>query len=103
VIYLVAAHSPTPERCATEIRGWIGKTFKLWVEPLPQLWVLDGPLDADQILVGLEPTLKPADRVVIIKAGTDARWLRLEPTTALWMAHAFPNAITEPTAERDLP
>ncbi len=95
MIYVVAAEFAAPELSAARVADWLGEQFTRWVEPVPNLWIVEGALAAEQILTGLDPLLRRGDRVVIVKAGTEAVWRGLAAEHARWMADAFPGSITE--------
>lgn len=90
MIHVVAAEFAVPELGAARVADWLGEQYTRWIEPVPNLWIVDGPLAAEQILEGLNPLLRRGDRVVIVKAGTEAVWRGLSPEQASWMAEQFP-------------
>jgi hypothetical protein len=94
MIYLVAAEFAAPQR-KEPVARWLGEHFERLAEPLPQLWIVDGPLAAEQIASGLAPLLARDDRLVVVKAATEAVWRGLAPADAGWLAAAFPGSISE--------
>ena len=94
MIRVVAAEFAAPER-ATPVAEWLRDRFARWSEPLPNLWIVDGPLAAEQIQNGIKPLFGRGDRLVIVKAGTEAVWRWLAPLDARWMAENFPGGVTE--------
>ena len=94
MIHVIAAEFAEPERAAP-VAEWLYEQFARWSEPLPNLWIVDGPLAAEQILNGLKPLLARDDRLVIVKAGTEAVWRGLSPADVRWMAEHFPGSVTE--------
>jgi hypothetical protein len=94
MIYVVAGEFTAAERAAP-VEEWLHEHFPRWAEPLPHLWIVDGPLAAEQIMTGLKPLFGRGDRLVIVKAGTEAIWQGLAPDDARWLAASFPGSVTE--------
>jgi hypothetical protein len=94
MIHVVAAEFAARERAAP-VGEWLRGHFPRWAEPAPNLWIVDGPLAAEQIMNALQPLCRRGDRLVIVKAGTEAIWQGLAPEDARWMAESFPGSVTE--------
>ena len=94
MIHVVAAEVAAAERAAPLAR-WLSEHFPRCAEPLPQLWIVDGPLAAEQIRIGLAPLCGAGDRLIIVKAGTEAVWRGLAAADARWLADSFPGSVTE--------
>ncbi len=94
MIYVVAAEFAAPELSAARVADWLGEQFTRWVEPVPNLWIVEGAIGAEQILNGLNPLLRRGDRIVIIKAATEAVWRGIAAEHASWMVDQFPGSIT---------
>ena len=95
MIHLVALDLAEPQRNAARLGEWLKRQFPDWAEPVPHLWVVDGPLAAEQIRVGLAPFLDARDRVLIVKAGTETVWQGMADDVARWLADHFPGSVTE--------
>jgi len=94
MIHVVTAEFAAGERAQT-VGDWLREHFPRWAEPAPNLWIVDGPLAAEQIMTGLKPLCRRDGRLVIVKAGTEAIWQGLAPEDARWMAESFPGSVTE--------
>jgi hypothetical protein len=95
MIYVIATELADPERNGAAIEGWIRSNFDSWTHPIENLWVVEGPLVADQIHTALEPHLTAEDRLVLIKTGTEAMWQGISATSAEWFADVFPGSLSE--------
>ncbi len=92
MIHVIAMKLVAPEISAERVGTWLRQTFPSWAQPMPQLWIVDGPLVAEQILIGLDPLLGRDDRLVVIKGATAAAWRGVDETMAGWLADAFPDS-----------
>jgi hypothetical protein len=95
MMYVVAAQLATPQRTERRIAEWLNDHFSRWAEPVPQTWIVEGSLAAEQILTGLDGLLEEDDRLVVVKSATEAIWRGLSPDNAEWMASSFPGSLTE--------
>src|SRR5579885_1404826 len=95
MIYVIAAELSAPERVEGRIADWLSDHSTRWCEPLPRLWIFEGALAAEQIANALDPLLEAEDRLVVVKAATEAVWRGLAKEHARWMAENFPGSITE--------
>lgn len=95
MIYVIALDLAQPERNAARVDDWLRHTFPNWAEPLPRLWIVEGALAAEQIRTGLQPMLAAEDRLVVVKAATEAVWHGVSEDAARWLADNFPGSITE--------
>lgn len=94
MIYVVAVEFAAPEG-EPPVAEWLSEHFEHWAQPVPYLWIVEGALAAEQIMNGLKPLLARDDRLVIVKAGTEAMWHGVSPANARWLADNFPGSITE--------
>lgn len=95
MIYTICFDLAAPERNAASIAKWLERSFPYWREPVPHFWIVEGPLAAEQIRNGLAPLLGPQDRLVVVKAATEAIWQGLPAADARWIAEHFPGSITD--------
>jgi len=98
MIYVIATQLVDPARNEDAIDEWIRSNYASWTHPFANLWVVEGPLAADQIHTALAPLLAPADRMVLVKGGTEAMWDGVSDESARWFADVFPGSITERVA-----
>jgi hypothetical protein len=94
MIHVVTAEFAAGERAAP-VGDWLRAHFPRFAEPMPNLWIVDGPLAAEQIMNALKPLCRRGDRLMIVKAGTEAIWHGLAPDDARWLAESFPGSVTE--------
>jgi hypothetical protein len=95
MIYVIATRLGDEARSGEAVDAWIRGNFASWTHPVDQLWVVEGALAADQIHTALAPLLAPDDRLVIIKAGTEAMWHGVSADAARWFADLFPGSLSE--------
>jgi hypothetical protein len=98
MMYVITAQLASPSRNEEVIDSWIRSQFASWTNPLPAVWVVEGAIAAEQILNALAPSLSPDDRLLIIKAATEAVWHGVSDDSARWLADNFPGSITERVA-----
>lgn len=94
MIYVIAAELAAPERIRPRLIDWLDRHLDRRAEILPDTYIVEGALAGEQILHGLEPLLGEEDRLVIVKAATEALWRGLSPENARWMADNFPGSLT---------
>ena len=95
MIYVVAMQAGDSARTFDAVDAWIRASFESWTNPIENVWVVEGPLVADQIHTALAPLLGPEDRLVIVKAGTEAMWEGISGESARWFADLFPGSLSE--------
>jgi hypothetical protein len=95
MIYVIAADLAAPERTRRPLIDWLDRNLDRRAEILPQIYIVEGALAAEQIMNAIEPLLEADDRLVIVKAATEAIWRGLTPENARWMADNFPGSITD--------
>jgi hypothetical protein len=95
MIYVIATQLSDEGRGLEAVDEWIRGNFESWTHPVANLWVVEGPFVADQIHTALAPLLAPADRLVIVKAGTEAMWHGVSADAARWFADLFPGSLSE--------
>lgn len=95
MIYVIAIRIGDEERSLEAIDEWIRGNFQSWTHPIENLWVVEGPYVAEQIHTALAPMLGPRDRLLIIKAGTEAMWHGVSADAARWFADLFPGSLSE--------
>jgi hypothetical protein len=95
MIHVIALDADAAEQVATRIDRWVRQQFSSWTEPMPRLWIVDGPIAGDQIYNGISPFVAAGDRLLIVKAGVEALWHGVSPEVAEWLAANFPGSITE--------
>jgi hypothetical protein len=95
MIYVIATHIADEARSGDAVDEWIRGNFDSWTHPIEHLWVVEGPYVADQIHSALAPLLAPGDRLVIVKAGTEAMWHGVSADAARWFADLFPGSLSE--------
>jgi hypothetical protein len=94
MIYVITAQSGSPSSDDRAIGDWIRGNFDSWTEPVAGTWIVEGALAAEQIENALAPLLASGDRLLIIKAGTEAVWRGVSAEAARWLAANFPGSIT---------
>jgi hypothetical protein len=95
MIYVIATQLSDEARSLEAVDEWIRGNFESWTHPVANLWVVEGPYVADQIHTALAPLLAAGDRLVIIKAGTEAMWHGVSADAARWFADIFPGSLSE--------
>jgi hypothetical protein len=95
MIYVIATQLGDRARSGDAVDEWIRGNFESWTHPVENLWVVEGALAADQIHTALAPMLAPSDRMVIIKAGSEAMWHGVSADAARWFADLFPGSWSE--------
>lgn len=95
MIYVIACALAEPARQAPGIEEWLLANVRSLAEPLPLLWIAEGPIAAEALHTGLTPLLGDGDRLLIVKAATEAVWHGLDAGSARWLADNFPGSITE--------
>jgi hypothetical protein len=94
MIYVITARPGSPSSDDRTIGDWIRGNFDSWVEPMPGTWIVEGALAAEQIENALAPLLAAGDRLLIVKAGTEAVWRGVPAEAARWLTANFPGSIT---------
>lgn len=95
MIYVIAADLAAPERTRRPLIEWLDRHLDRRAEILPQVYIVEGALAAEQIMNSIEPLLEADDRLVIVKAATEALWRGISPENARWMADSFPGSLTD--------
>lgn len=95
MIYAIAFDLTAPERNEARIDEWIARSFGDRAHVLPRLWVVNGPMAGEEIRTALAPLLGARDRMVIIKAATEALSHGLDDDAKSWLSSSFPGSITE--------
>jgi hypothetical protein len=95
MIYVIALQLKDPAHNEEEIEGWIRSSYENWTHPVENIWIVDGPLAADQIFSALHPLLGRGDRMVIVKGALEAMWHGVSPESARWFADFFPGSWSE--------
>ena len=95
MIYVIATQLSDPGRNDDAIDEWIRGNYASWTHPMANIWVVEGALAADQIHTALAPLLAAGDRMVVIKAGTEAMWHGVSADAARWFVDLFPASWSE--------
>jgi hypothetical protein len=95
MLYAIGLDLADPEENCARIEQWLAGNFGHQVRVLPQLWIAEGSLAAEQIRTGIEPLLGPDDRLVVIKTAREAVTRGLPEAVARWVREAFPDSLTE--------
>jgi hypothetical protein len=95
VIYVIALDLESPESRSAAVGDWMQRYFPNHRQIMPQLWIGEGALAADQIRTGLDPLLGENDRLVVIKAAREAVTRGFSEDEARWVAESFPDSLTE--------
>jgi hypothetical protein len=95
MIYVIGCDLAAPERNEAPIAEWLERSFSYSRALLPRFWIVEGALAAEQIRNALATLLGPRDRLVIVKAATEAIWHGLPEADARWLVDHFPGSITE--------
>jgi hypothetical protein len=99
MIHVIATQLGDKERSGDALDEWIRGNFDSWTHPAENLWLVEGPYDSGQIHTALTALLAPGDRLVIVKAGTEAAWHGVSADAARWFADLFPASFDEPASE----
>lgn len=94
MIYAIALEV-SPETSVSPVERWLAQNFPDRVRVLPQLWIVEGALAAEQIRTGIEPLLGANDRLVVIKTAREAVSHGLPGESVGWLAQHFPDSLTE--------
>jgi hypothetical protein len=95
MLYVIAVDGGSGGRNLDRVDAWIRDTYASWTRPFPGLWLVEGPLVADQIHTALSPLFGPEDRLLIVKGAMEAMWQGVSPSTAEWLADNFPGSLSE--------
>jgi hypothetical protein len=95
MIYLICLDTTERDNPAARIDEWVRRSYDTHLQPLPGCWIVSGPLAAEQIHTALTPLLGDADRLLIVKAASEAIWQGLDYTAAAWLVDNFPGSISE--------
>lgn len=95
MLYVIAADRQGLPPDGDPVQSWIADHFESWTRPLEGVWIVEGALVADQIHTGLAPLLERDQRLVIVKAGTEAVWEGVSDSAARWLADQFPGSWSE--------
>jgi hypothetical protein len=95
MIYVIATQLGDAARSGDAVDEWIRGNFDSWTHPVSGLWVVEGALAADQIHHAVTPLLAPGDRLIIVKAATEAMWHGVSADSARWFADLFPGSLSE--------
>jgi hypothetical protein len=74
MIYLICLDTTERDNPAARIDEWVRRSYDTHLQPLPGCWIVSGPLAAEQIHTALTPLLGDADRLLIVKAASEAIW-----------------------------
>lgn len=95
MLYAIGLDLASPEDNGPQVEQWLSRNFGFQVRVLPQLWIAEGSLAAEQIRTGLEPLLGEDDRLVVIKTAREAVSHGLPEDVVRWMRERFPDSLTE--------
>jgi hypothetical protein len=95
MIYVIEFDLISPQSNRDAIGNWMRQNFSSARELLPQFWVGEGALAAEQIRSGLVPLLAERDRLVVIKTAREAVVHGFSQDVADWIAESFPDSLTE--------
>jgi hypothetical protein len=95
MIYLICLDVTERDNPAARVDAWVRRSYDTHLQPLPGCWIVSGPLAAEQIHTALRPLLGGGDRLLIVKAASEAIWHGLDYTAAAWLADNFPGSISE--------
>lgn len=95
MIYIVCLDAPDERRSGERVHAWLEEHVPIVVRPLPQCWIVEGAIAAEQIHTALVPLLAASDRLLVVKCATEAIWHGLPVELARALADRFPGSITE--------
>jgi hypothetical protein len=95
MLYVIAVDIVSGDRKLDPVDAWVRDNYESWTRPFPGLWLVEGPLVADQIHTALSPLFGPEDRVIIVKGAMEAMWQGVSPSAAEWLADNFPGSLSE--------
>jgi len=95
MIYAIVLDTSGPGGSAGAVGDWIRRNFGDFIHPSPSCWVVAGPLVADQLHTALPLLIGPAERLVIVKAASEAMWHGIDEDEARWLAAHFPGSLSE--------
>ncbi|HLI19698.1 MAG TPA: hypothetical protein VKV32_01170 [Stellaceae bacterium] len=94
MMYAIAMDARS-EKSVSALDGWLERHFPDRARVLPQLWIVEGSLAAEQIRTGTAPLLAAEDRFVIVKTAREALGGGLPGESAAWLKEHFPDSLTE--------
>jgi hypothetical protein len=95
MLYVIAVDDASAGRKADRVDAWVRSNYESWTHPFPGLWLVEGPLVAEQIETALAPIFGPEDRYLIVKAALEAVWNGVSATSAEWLSDNFPGSLSE--------
>lgn len=95
MIYVVGIELVSSESKMAAIESWLSENSRSHVRVLPQLWIIETTIAADQIRTGLDVLLNGPDRLIIVKAGHEAVTRELPDPVKDWVTRNFPDSLTE--------
>lgn len=95
MIYLVCLDARDPQGSDERVQAWLSERLPAVLHPLPQFWIVEGAIAAEQIRTALVPLLGDGDRLVVVKGATEAVWHGVSVEMARALADRFPGSITE--------
>jgi len=98
MLYMIAVDPVSSGAKIDRVDSWVRRSYESWTHPFPGLWLVEGPLVADQIETALAPLFGPQDRYLIVKGAMEAMWNGVSPECAEWLAENFPGSLSERVA-----
>lgn len=95
MLYVIGLERGGRPSSADAVEHWMWQNFVDHRHVLPQLWIAESTLAADQIRTGLDPLLGADYHLVVIKTAHEAVTRHLPEATVNWIRTQFPDSLTD--------